>query len=160
MPLPSNKSPNCCAGAPWRRSFAGLLLAFALPGCSEPFVTIPGGELSGRVADPPAEWSEVPYTIQLETRLSQPYSINIWSVAIGPDLYVATGADGTTWSGFIAQDSDVRARFEERLHPLRAVLVTDAAERLRVAEAYAAKYQVDAEEGWVASGTIFRLDRR
>ena len=143
-----------------RRLFVGLFLAFALPGCGEPFVTIPGGELSGRVAEPPAEWSEVPYTIQLETRPSQPYSINIWSVGIGPDLYVATGADGTTWSGFIAQDDAVRARFEEHLYPLRAVLVTDAAERLRVAEAYAAKYQVDAEQGWVAGGAIFRLDRR
>ena len=143
-----------------RRVLAGLLGALALSGCSEPFVTIPGGELSGQESEPPAQWAEVPDTIQLETRPSDPYSVNVWSVGIGPDLYIATSADGTNWSGFIAEDDRVRARLRQHVHALRAVPVTDAAERRRVAEAYAAKYEVDAGEGWVADGSVFRLDRR
>lgn len=155
-----SRAINSAFPDPARRVFAGLLGALALSGCSEPFVTIPGGELSGQPAEPPARWAEVPDTIQLETRPSDPYSINIWSVGIGPDLYIATGADGTHWSGFIAEDGRVRVRLAQDLHALRAVPVTDAAERRRVAQAYAAKYEVDAGEGWVAGGLLFRLDRR
>ena len=33
----------------------GLLCIMTLAACSEPFVTIPGGELAGRSLEPPAE---------------------------------------------------------------------------------------------------------
>ena len=41
----------------------------AVSGC-EPISSIPGGELAGVVQDAPPEWSQLPETIQLETRPS------------------------------------------------------------------------------------------
>jgi len=137
----------------------GLLCVVMLAACSEPFVTIPGGELAGNAVDPPAEWSQVPDTIQMETRLEDPYSINIWSVGVESDLYVATGADGTTWTEFLQADNSVRVRLDDGIYLLKASAVDDAAERDRVIQAYADKYEVDAGDGWVARGMIIRLDR-
>lgn len=136
-----------------------LVCALAATGCSEPFVTIPGGELPGQVLDPPDVWTEVPDTIQLETRPADPYSINIWSVGVGQDLYVATGADGTAWTEFIEQDPSVRVRFGDDLYRLRAAVVDEADARSQVVQAYAAKYEVDPQDGWVAEGMIIRLNR-
>ena len=142
------------------RFVVGALCALSLAACSEPVATIPGGQLSGEANDAPVEWAAVPGTIQLETRPTNPYSINIWSVGIGPDLYVATGAKGTKWSGFIEEDRSVMARLGRRLYPLHAVQVDDPTERARVAAAYTDKYDIDEVDGWVVKGVIFRLDRR
>jgi len=141
------------------RRFIGLSFVMSLAACSEPFVTIPGGELAGQLLDPPVEWSDVPDTIHLEPRPEKPYSINIWSVGLGPDLYVATGASGTAWTGYLETDNKVRVRFNESIYSLYAAEVQDAEERHRVANAYAEKYEVDAGDGWVIEGMIIRLDR-
>ena len=142
------------------RLVLALTSVLAVAACSEPFVTIPGDELAGRALDPPTEWHDVPDTIQLETRPVDPYSINIWGVGVGPDLYVATSADGTTWTGFLEADDSVRVRLDDRIYSLQATEVGDAAERNRVAAAYAEKYDVDPGDGWVIEGMIIRLDRR
>lgn len=142
------------------RRLIGLIGLAALAACSEPFVTVPGGELAGQTLDPPAEWVAVPDTFQLETRPHDPYSINIWGVGVGPDLYVATSADGTSWTGYLDADSNVRVRLHDDIYPLRAAVVEDRAERDRVARAFADKYEVDPGDGWVIEGMIIRLDRR
>ena len=134
---------------------AGLLV---VSGC-EPFSSIPGGELAGVVQDAPAQWSEVPETIQLETRPSDPYSINIWGVGLEEHLYVATASDESNWVPFIESDPSVRVRVDGDLYRLRASLVEDPDERARVAAAYDEKYEVDRNEGWVVRAMIFRLDR-
>ena len=134
---------------------AGLLV---VSGC-EPFSSIPGRELAGVVQDAPAQWSEVPETIQLETRPSDPYSINIWGVGLAEHLYVATASDESNWVPFIESDPSVRVRVDGDLYRLRASLVEDPDERARVAAAYDEKYEVDRNEGWVARAMIFRLDR-
>ncbi len=132
------------------------VLAFCLMACSEPFVSIPGGELPGVQQAPPETWSDVPETIQLETRPQDPYSVNIWGVGLGRDLYIATDDDeGNNWTEHIAEDNNVRVRIDGRLHHLKASLVQDAQERGRVAEAYFEKYGVD----YLAGGMVFRLDR-
>lgn len=139
-----------------------LLLLAALTGCGDPIVTLPGGTLSGTVTPPPADWSNVANvkTIQVEFRPSDPYSHNVWGVGIDRDLYIATSGKGTRWTPFVAADPYVRARVGESLYELTAVPVTDADERARVAAAYVTKYDVDADDNWVAEGLIFRLDRR
>lgn len=142
------------------RLLSGLIGLTALAACSEPFVTVPGGELAGQMLEPPAEWLAVPDTIQLETRPHDPYSINIWGVGVGPDLYVATSADGTAWTGFLDANSNVRVRFDDGIYPLQAAIVADLEERDRVAQAFADKYEVDPGDGWVIEGMIIRLDRR
>lgn len=142
------------------RSLMVFILTILLVSCGEPISMIPGGELSGQVQAPPPDWSDIPETIQVETRPSNPYSINIWSVAIGHDLYISTGAGGTTWSEFIKSDSRVRTRVGTSLYKLNAVSVSDAAERSRVVSAYVARYDLDKDDNWVQAGLIFRLDRR
>ena len=142
------------------RFVLGVACLVGVAGCGEPLVTIPGGELAGMERDAPAQWSGVPDTIQLETRPSDPYSINIWGVGIDEHLYVATGTDGANWTPFIASDPRVRVRVEEDLYRLRANLVDDPDERARVAAAFEAKYDLDPNDGWVADGgMIFRLER-
>ena len=141
------------------RPCIGLLCTLTLAACSEPFVTIPGGKLAGQILDPPVVWSEVPDTIQMEMRPADPYSINIWSVGVDTDLYVATSADGTTWTGFLDVDNSVRVRLQDVIYTLKASEVRDAEERGRVADAYAQKYEVDPGDGWVIQGMIIRLDR-
>ena len=141
------------------RKWAVFALALAAAGCSEPFVTIPGGELSGADQAPPSSWGAVPDTIQLETRPLDPYSINIWGVGIEADLYVATSGGGTAWTEFIEADRNVRVRIDDRLFRLQATLVDENGERGRVVQAYYDKYEVDPHDGWVSEGMIFRLER-
>ncbi len=137
------------------------LVATLFVSCGDPLAVIPGGELSGQMQTPPPDWTDVPKVIQVETRPSDPYSINIWSVGIGQDLYIATGADGTTWSEFIDTDSKVRARIGSSLYELNATSVNDPQERSVVVDAYLSKYKdLDSEDNWVETGLMFRLDRR
>jgi hypothetical protein len=130
--------------------------------CGDPIMILPGGALTGTTVTAPADWSSVAgvKTIQVDFRPKDPYSHNIWGVGIGPDLYIATGAKGTRWTPFIAEDPNVRVRVGTDLFDLKAVPVTDEAERARVAEAYIKKYDVKADDNWVAAGLIYRLDRR
>ena len=67
-----------------------ILLLLGLPACG-PLVTIPGGELSGKVQSAPSDWSfsEDFKIVQLETRPADPYSVNIYVVAVGSDIYIA-----------------------------------------------------------------------
>ncbi len=91
---------------------------------------------------------------------ANPYSINIWGAGLGPDLYVATGVDGTTWTEFIDRDPRVRFRVGEAIYELTAVRVDDAREKSQVAAAYVAKYALDPQDNWVNEGMVMRLDRR
>ena len=98
-----------------------IIVATLFVSCSNPVAVIPGGELSGQTQTPPPDWTDVPRIIQVETRPADPHSINIWSVGIGRDLYIATGTDGTTWSEFIDTNSKVRARIGSSLYELNAL---------------------------------------
>jgi hypothetical protein len=141
---------------------AFVLLLTVLAGCGDPIMILPGGKLSGTPTPAPAEWASVDSvkTIQVDFRPANPYSHNIWGVGIGPDLYIATGAKGTRWTPFLASDANVVVRVGAQLYDLKAVPVTDADERARVAAAYVKKYDVKGDDNWVAQGLIFRLDRR
>ena len=142
------------------RILIAVILATLLVSCGEPLSMFPGGQLSGQVQAVPPTWVDVPELIQVETRLSDPYSINIWGVGIGQHLYIATSASGATWSDFINTDSNIRARVGSSLHELNATSITDSAERTSVVAAYASKYELDGDDNWVEAGLIFRLDRR
>ena len=148
------------AASAWRRSAAVALLAAA--GCSEPFGFVPGGALEGEVAPAPTDWSDLAgrHNIQLELRPDNPYSINMWAVGIGPHVYVATREDGTRWTEYLEETPGVRVRVDEAIYELVAVRVHDEPEHQTVSTAFATKYDLDAEDNWVASGQVFRLDRR
>ena len=135
---------------------------FVLGACSEPFIVFSGGELEGEVSDAPSDWSQLNAveTIQLETRPDDPYSINVWAAGIGPDIYVATGDDGTNWTEHIEVQRDVRLRIEHQIFELKAIRVSDTDELERVSAAYVDKYGLDSDDNWVMTGQVFRLDRR
>jgi hypothetical protein len=139
-----------------------LVLLLLASGCSEPFIVMSGKALSGTVKDAPPSWSafEDVDVVQLETRPSDPYSVNIWMVAIGKDIFIATGGDDTNWSAHIAENPDVRLRIKGDIFELEADKVTDDREHRAVAAAYVKKYDLDEDDNWVLHGQVFRLDRR
>lgn len=144
------------------RALLALVIITCLAGCSEPFIVFAGGELSGEVATPPDDWSQLESeeVFQLETRPSDPYSVNIWAVGIGRDVYIGTGPDGTNWSEHIAENPRVRLRVGDTLYPLLARPVTQRKERHKIASAYAEKYGLDQDENWLKDALVYRLDRR
>jgi hypothetical protein len=75
-----------------------LSVVFTAAACG-PIVMLPGGKLDGTVVAAPNDWgfSDATKTVQLETRPSDPYSVNIWIIAMGSDLYVHAGDNRATW---------------------------------------------------------------
>lgn len=139
-----------------------LSLCALLAGCDEPFIVMAGGALTGEAADPPADWTPLNEVeiVQLETRPEDPYSVNVWMVARGPDMYVATGAGDTRWTKHLAANPDVRLRVDGKIYALEAYLVDDEAEKISIGAEYVKKYGVDEDDNWVDEGRLYRLDRR
>lgn len=145
------------------RYAAVALLALLALGCG-PIGPFPGGELSGDVATaPPTDWSftDTEMTVQLETRPSKPYSVNLWGVSIGDRFYLASGRGGeANWVGYIADDPNVRLRVGNTIYELRAVRVENETYGERFLEALKRKYDWEPsgrerDEAW-----LFRLDPR
>jgi hypothetical protein len=130
-------------------------------GCG-PFLSLPGGELSGGVSDVPNDWSftkEIS-TIQLESRPSDPYSVNIWVTSVGKDLYLHAGANRASWVEHIEEDPPVRIRIEDKIYELRATRVGDPAEFRRFADAYDEKYGLRPRNENVREVYLMRLEPR
>lgn len=146
-----------------RRRFGAWLLAgvaLALFGCSEPVGLFAGGELSGRAAQVPTAWEDVPDTVQLEARPADPYSVNLWAVRVDSAIYVAGDEDGKRWISLVRADREVRLRIGDAVYALAAAEVDDAEERRRVAAAFAAKYGDDDGDDFMANDAVFRLQAR
>jgi hypothetical protein len=136
-----------------------LLLALALVGCG-PLVSIPGGELSGDLAPTPTDWAftDAVSTVQLETRPSDPYSVNVWAVAAEGALYIAAGSGAeSAWAGHIQADPRVRLRVEESIYELKAVRTEEEADRTAFLEAAKRKYDFDPAGEDTESAFLFRL---
>ena len=135
-----------------------LATILLITACTEPFVTIPGGQLKGKAVSAPSSWDSVSEVVQLEVRPSDPYSLNIWAVTDNGNLYVAT--TDSKWVGFIADNDEVRVKIEMKLHELHAVHVDDTEELARIAAAYTKKYEVDPSDNWVEGANVYRLVTR
>ncbi len=134
---------------------------FLVAGCG-PFLVLPGGKLDGVTARAPSDWSfsdEVD-TVQLETRPEDPYSVNVWAVAMGPLLYVHAGANRSSWVEHMEANSDVRVRVEDKLYDLRASRVESEDEFARFSDAYEEKYGSRPRNENVAEAYLFRLEAR
>ena len=107
-----------------------LCLVVATFGCSGPLMLLPGGELSGEVAPAPADWTFAgdSGTVQLESRPTDPYSVNIAYTIIDGRLYINAGDTETQWVQNMSADPNVRLRLEGTLYELRAERVSDATE--------------------------------
>jgi len=144
------------------RRLVPLFLLLALVAC-DPIVMIPGGQLSGEVTPAPDNWAftDATDTFQLETRPSDPYSVNVWAIAIDDSIYVVAGSGmETTWAQHIANDDRVRLRVGEALYELRASEDKTEESRDTFLAAAKRKYDFDSEGEDVEEAMLFRLDSR
>ena len=90
----------------------------------------------------PASWSftDAVTTVQLETRPADPYSVNIWVIAMDPNLYIHAGANRSAWVEHIEADPKVRVRVEDSIYELAAARVDAQEEFDRFSDAYEKKY--------------------
>ena len=142
--------------------FAAVLTLLSLAACNGPFVLLPGGELDGDVTAVPSDWSfsdEID-TVQLETQPSDPYSVNIWAVGVGPSLYDHAGANRATWVEHMEANPDVRVRIDGKLYELRASRVEGQEEFDRVSSDYEEKYGSPPRNPNVSEAYLFRLEAR
>jgi hypothetical protein len=130
--------------------------------CGRPFVLLPGGALEGAPAAIPESWSftEGVETVQLETRPSEPYSVNIWVIAMGENLYVHAGANRSAWVENIEADPQVRLRVSDSIYELAAARVESQEEFDRFSDAYEQKYGRRPRNGNVGEAYLFRLGAR
>jgi hypothetical protein len=141
---------------------AVVALGISIPGCSGPLLTLPGGALEGPTAAVPASWSftDEVSTVQLETRPGDPYSVNIWVIAMEDHLYVHAGASRSKWVEHIDADPAVRLRVGDSIYDLAASRVTSQEEFDRFSDAYEAKYGRRPRNENVAEAYLFRLAPR
>jgi hypothetical protein len=139
-----------------------LLSAASLAACNGPFLLTPGGALEGQTEPTPDSWAftDEVSTIQLETRPADPYSVNIWVVAMGDFLYVHAGASRSTWVENMESDPNVRLRVEDAIYELTATRVEDQAEFDRFSDAYEKKYGYRPRNESVVEAYLFRLAPR
>jgi hypothetical protein len=139
-----------------------ILLAVALAtGCGGPISMVPGGELSGPVQATPADWafSNDHETVQLETRPTDPYSVNVWGVAIGDHFYVA-GSKDSTWVAHVTAEPAVRLRIDGAIYELAATPTEDEGEIDAFLAAVEKKYDWESDEEQRENAVLFRLDPR
>lgn len=162
----------------WRkcRVWVLALIATIVATACEPMFVFAGGALSGSEEPAPENWtfSRDVDTVQIETRPSDPYSVNVWGVAVESFVYVAASDGGESrWAREIEADSRVRLKIGERLFALRATRLTAVdtgegegaseganEEIARVVDAYVEKYDLDPDESFVGGAWVFRLQAR
>jgi hypothetical protein len=139
-----------------------LALAAAVAGCGGPCVLLPGGALEGSTVATPDGWSftDAVDTVQLETRPADPYSVNIWVIALGGDLYVHAGANRSTWVEHMEADPNVRLRVDDSIYELAASRVEDQGEFDRFSDAYEQKYGRRPRNENVGEAYLFRVSPR
>ena len=142
--------------------FLALLLVATVAACGGPFVLLPGGALEGQLTEPPADWSftDAVSTVQLETRAADPYSVNIWVIALDEHLYVHAGASRSAWVEHMEADPNVRLRVDDSIYELAASRVGSQDEFDRFSDAYEKKYGSRPRNESVAEAYLFRLGAR
>ena len=133
-------------------------LVLWVAGCSD-VLPFSGGRLEGNLADSPQDWTELASreVIQLETNPENPYSVNLWIVGEGTDLYVHAGANRAAWVENMEADPDVRLLIGDMLYELKGERVTSQAEFDAFADAYEGKYGRRPRNENVGEAYLFRL---
>lgn len=137
-----------------------LMLTAPISGCGgEPFLVLSGGALEGSTARRPDSWTftDAVKIVQLETRPADPYSVNVWVVAIGDDLYVHAGAKRSQWVENLEADPNVRLRVSGSIYALVASRVEAQQEFDRFSDAYERKYGRRPRNENVDEAYLFRL---
>jgi hypothetical protein len=143
-------------------AFAALAFLVSVAGCGGPFVLLPGGALDGQAAEVPESWSftDSVDTVQLETNPVDPYSVNIWAVGLGENVYVHAGANRAAWVENMEADPKVRLQVSESIYELAAARVEVQQEFDRFSDAYEQKYGRRPGNEDVGEAYLFRLAAR
>ena len=143
------------------RRLIAIIVLSGLLACG-PLVMLPGGRLSGEAEPVPGDWSfsDRVETVQLETRPEDPYSVNIWGVAVGPDFYVASGKPENAWAQHILADDRVRLRIEGTIYDMRALRDDSPESRERYLAAVKAKYDFEPGPEQGNGAILFRMGAR
>ena len=122
----------------------------------------PGGALEGPTVAIPESWSftDDTDTVQLETNPGDPYSVNIWVVAMDDHLYLHAGTNRATWVENLEADPDVRLRVNDPIYELAASRVDSQEEFDRFSDAYEQKYGRRPGNESVVEAYLFRLGAR
>jgi hypothetical protein len=144
------------------RAFVPALLCGLLAACNGPFVLLPGGPLQGETAAVPGDWTftEEVDTVQLETLPSDPYSVNIWVIALDEHLYVHAGTNRSNWVENIETDPNVRMQIEGSIYELAASRVESQDLFDRFSDAYEEKYGRRPGNEDVSEAYLFELGAR
>ena len=146
-----------------------ILLLGGILGCG-PLGPFRGGELNGEsISSSPEDWSftEAHRTVQLEVRLDDPYSVNVWCVTTGGKLYVGAGqGESSVWARALLEDGSARVRIGTALFDVSSVRVTSVAEIEAFLDALESKYEVSdanlsdfqASSRKPATAILFRFD--
>jgi hypothetical protein len=142
--------------------FLALILTAPITGCGGPFILLPGGALEGSTVATPNSWAftDAVKTVQIETLPADPYSVNIWVIALGEHLYVHAGANRSTWVANLEADPNVRLRVNDSIYELVASRVDGQEEFDRFSDAYEQKYGRRPRNEDVAEAYLFRLGAR
>ena len=137
-----------------------VCLSLLIAGCL-PLGPLPGGRLSGTPTPPPPDWASVPdyRTVQLETRPSDPYSINVWGFGSGPYFYIACRPT-SGWLPYIQADPNVRLRIHDAVYELRAQRTESPADFDRYVDAMKARYDWAPSDEDRATAWLLRLEPR
>ena len=124
----------------YRTHLVLLLILFVSAACS--YIPFSAGGLTGKVVEAPDNWTKIAQVdiAQLETQPADPYSVNLWIIGRGSNLYVYAGDNRSTWVEHIEVNPNVRLQIEDTVYLLTAQRVTDAAEFERFAQAWDTKY--------------------
>ena len=139
-----------------------LIVPVALVVACGPILVLPGGALEGMVAEAPDDWSftDEVSTVQLETRPSDPYSVNIWVIALESGLYVHAGANRSTWVENLEAVPKARLRVGDLIYELEASRVETQVEFDRFSDAYEKKCGQRPRNEDVEEAYLFRLAAR
>ncbi len=120
----------------------GTLGLMLLGACSSDYLPTSGGKLKGTLSAAPVDWTQIAAVdiVQLETRPTDPYSVNLWVIGAGSNLYVFAGANRANWIEHLEANPAARLRIGEAIFDLIAERVTDATEFKQFADAWEAKY--------------------
>ena len=144
------------------RLFLAVITMLVAAGC-EPTFVFAGGELAGTERPMPTDWAftEDFGTVQIETRPTDPYSVNVWGVSLNRDFYVAASDAGeATWAQAIEAEPRVRLRVGDDIYALLASRTEDPQELADVTDAYIDKYGGERERSFIRHAWVFRLDSR
>jgi hypothetical protein len=101
------------------------LFLLLISGCQTPFLTLPGGQLTGAEINTSSfKFASEFSLLQLEVRPAKPYSIWLRVSVISDKLYI-DAASHRRWHEYLKEDPHVRVKLGEKVYRATAVPVSD-----------------------------------